>query len=73
MGDGAVDLGELADDSKGVAPACAEAAVLGGNAQGQQAALAQGVAFGLGCASTLVTFDGGESELGGQQFGGLQR
>ena len=72
MGDGAVDLGELTHDAQGVAPACAEAAVLGGNAQGQQAALAQGVTFGFGGATALVTFDGGEGEFGGQQFGGLQ-
>jgi hypothetical protein len=46
---------------------------LGGNAQGQQAALAQGVTFGLGGATALVALDGSEGEFGGQQSGSLQR
>jgi hypothetical protein len=48
MGDGTVDLGELAHDGQGFAPVGAEAAEPGGNAQRQQAAVAQRVALGLG-------------------------
>ncbi len=73
VGDGAVDLGELADNLQGVAPARAEAAVTRGDAQRQQAAVAQGIAFGLRRAATFVTFDGGQGKFGGQLARGLQR
>jgi hypothetical protein len=51
----------------------AEAAVTGGNAQRQQAAVAQGIALGLRRAAALVAFDGGQGKFGGQLTGGLQR
>ncbi len=73
VGDGTVDLGELAHDLQGFAPCRAEAAVTVGNAQSQQAAVAQGIAFGLRCTAALVTFDGGQGKFGGQLARGLQR
>jgi hypothetical protein len=73
VGDGTVDLGELAHDGQGFAPVGAEAAEPGGNAQRQQAAVAQRVALGLGCAAAFVAFDGGQGKFGGQLTGGLQR
>jgi len=73
MSDGAVDLGEFTHDGQGVAPARTKAAVLSGNAQGQQTALAQGIPFGFWRAAALVAFDGGEGEFGGELSGGLQR
>ncbi|MNN55048.1 hypothetical protein D3C81_1699030 [compost metagenome] len=72
VGDRAVDLGEFANDLQGFAPARAEAAVAGGNAQGQQAAVAQGIALDFWRATTFVTFDGGQGKLGSQLAGGLQ-
>ncbi|MNW09122.1 hypothetical protein D3C71_2060470 [compost metagenome] len=62
MGDGTVDPGEFAHHLQGFAPASAEAAELGGYAQRQQAALADSVALGLGCAAGLVALDGGFGE-----------
>ncbi|MNZ88762.1 hypothetical protein D3C78_1076600 [compost metagenome] len=73
VGDRAVDPGELADDLEGLAPAGALAAVLLRNAQGQQAAAAQGVALGFRRAAAQVALDGGFGERGRQLAGCLQR
>ncbi|MNK96485.1 hypothetical protein D3C87_1167680 [compost metagenome] len=73
MGNRTVDLGELAHNGQGFTPTGAEAAQLGGNAQGEQTAVAQGVTLGLGCTATLVALDGGQGKLRRQMAGGLQR
>ncbi|MNF96860.1 hypothetical protein D3C84_796670 [compost metagenome] len=72
VGNRTVDLGELAHDGQGFTPAGAEAAVLGGNAQREQTALAQGVTLGFRRTATFVALDRGQGKLGGQLAGGLQ-
>jgi hypothetical protein len=72
VGDGTVDLGELAHDCR-VSLQSRRGRRNGGNAQRQQAAVAQGIALGLRRAAALVAFDGGQGKFGGQLTGGLQR
>ncbi|MCY1293598.1 hypothetical protein D9M70_428630 [compost metagenome] len=73
VGDGAVDAGEFAHHFEGLAPAGADAAVLGGDRQGQQATGAQRIALGLGGAAAGIAFHGALGELFGESLGCLQR
>ena len=71
VGDGAINLGELTDDSQDFTPTGAESAVLSRNAQCQQAAVAQGITLDFGGATALVAFDGGQRELSSQSASGV--
>ncbi|MNH15703.1 hypothetical protein D3C79_753210 [compost metagenome] len=73
VGQRAVDTGEFTDHVEGLRPAGAQPAEVAGDAQGQQAAVADGIALGLGRAALAVALDCGAGELTGQFPRDLQR
>ena len=73
VGQGAVDPGQLPYRLQRLFPGGAEAAQFRRNAQGQETALAQGIALGLGRAALTITFRRGGSEALQQGKEGVQQ
>ena len=72
MGHRAIHPGKLAHNRQGVLPVGPQPTVLGGNDQGEQTALPQGVALGFRGSPQLVTLDRGLGKLCRQGRGALK-